>query len=497
MSHMLTIDLTGKNSVERMKEMTDRLESGIQALFESDRFREYLNTMSKFHDYSFNNTLLIAMQKPDATLVAGYHDWKNKFGRHVKAEEKSIKILAPAPYKKKVQMTKVDPDTRKPVLGKDGQPVKEEKEITVPAFRVVSVFDVSQTEGKELPSIAVDQLTGDVDRFKDFYAALENVSPVPMTTERIAGAAKGYYHQIEKRIVIEEGLSQLQTLKTAIHEIAHAKLHAMDPETKEQPVPDRHTKEVQAESVAYTVCQHYGLDTSDYSFGYVAGWSTGRELSELRASMETIRSAAHELISGIDRELAELQHRWEHPVQEAAFRLEGVGYLHIQETDNGYDYTLYDQRLRHTDGGLLDEPEMSLQEACKAILEYHFLEPSAIDDLPLASFARLRETAEKAALPDEHLTGATVQTPRGSFHLTDLSKEQMEKAGYGVHHNSQDGKYHIMGNGTRAFAVRNPDVPEQKPSVRKNLENAKAVSAAVSKQDPAINSKTARNHDAL
>ena len=266
--------------------------------------------MSKFHNYSFNNTLLIAMQKPDASLVAGFGKWRDDFERHVKKGEKGIKILAPSPYKVKKQMEKIDPSTQKPVIGADGKPVTEEREIEIPAFRVVTVFDVSQTEGKEIPGIAVSELTGSVEQYQDFFAALEKASPVPIAFENIEGGAHGYYHLEEKRIAIDEGMSELQTLKTAIHEIAHAKLHAIDkdaPATEQAVRPDHRTREVQAESVAYAVCQHYGLDTSDYSFGYVAGWSSGRELSELKASLETIRKAANELITDIDDHLAQLQ----------------------------------------------------------------------------------------------------------------------------------------------------------------------------------------------
>ena len=307
---VIPIDLNGKNNAERMKEITDRLEAGIQALFESEQYKAYLTAMSKFHNYSFDNTLLIAMQKPDASLVAGFGKWRDDFERHVKRGEKGIKILAPSPYKVKKQMEKIDPATQKPVIGADGKPVTEEREIEIPVFRVVTVFDVSQTEGKEIPDIAVAELNGSVEQYQDFFAALEKASPVPIAFENIEGGAHGYYHLEEKRIAIDEGMSELQTLKTAIHEIAHAKLHAIDkdaPATEQADRPDRRTREVQAESVAYAVCQHYGLDTSDYSFGYVAGWSSGRELSELKASLETIRKAANELITDIDGHLAQLQ----------------------------------------------------------------------------------------------------------------------------------------------------------------------------------------------
>ena len=317
---VVPIVLTSSKPAEKVKEITDRLEQGIAELFDSERYKEYLRVMSKFHNYSFRNTLLIAMQAPDASLVAGYNTWKNTHGRNVKFGEKGIKIFAPSPYKVKQEMKKIDPLTQKPIIGKDGKPETEEKEITIPAYKVVSVFDVSQTEGRELPTIGADELTGDVDRYKDFFAALEKTSPVPIGFENVEGSSHGYYHLEEKRIAIQEGMSELQTLKTAIHEIAHAKLHDIDlnaPKEEQGDRPDRRTREVQAESVAYTVCQHYGLDTSDYSFGYVAGWSSGKELSELKSSLETIRAAAVDIIDSIDANLAELQQARE-AEQEAA-----------------------------------------------------------------------------------------------------------------------------------------------------------------------------------
>ena len=299
--------LNGQNSAERRKEITDRLETGIQELFESERYKAYLTTMSKFHSYSFNNTLLIAMQ--GGQLVAGYNKWRDDFHRNVKKGEKAIKILAPAPFKAKKEVQKLDAQGR-PVMGKDGKPVTEVQEIQVPAFKIVSVFDVSQTEGEPLPSIGVEELTGSVERYGEFFKALEQTSPVPIGYEDIPSGSHGYYHLTEKRIAIQAGMSELQTLKTAIHEIAHSKLHAIDPEApaiEQADRPDSRTREVQAESVAYAVCQHYGLDTSDYSFGYVAGWSSGKDLKELKASLETIRATAHELITTIDGHLAQLQ----------------------------------------------------------------------------------------------------------------------------------------------------------------------------------------------
>lgn len=345
-------------NAQQVREITDKLEQGIQELFESEKYKEYLNTMSKFYRYSFNNTLLIAMQKPEATLIAGYTAWQRNFDRHVMKGEKGIRILAPAPYKAQEERDKLDPATQMPVLDEDGKPVKETVEVMRPAFKVVSVFDVSQTDGKELPDIAVDELTGSVENYAVFFEALKQESPVPISFEDIPGSAKGYFSHVENRIAIQENMSEIQTVKTAIHEIAHAKLHG---ENKPEPEPtwkvvmvsdggtkrdfssgfkseaeaisaaeeadwhfidenrfewrleveedisaiqkiqkDRHTKEVEAESVAYTVCQRYGIETSDYSFGYIAGWSSDKETKELKSSLELIRSTAAEMIESID-----------------------------------------------------------------------------------------------------------------------------------------------------------------------------------------------------
>ena len=604
---VIPIVLTSEKPAEKLKEITDRLEQGIAELFDSERYREYLKVMSKFHNYSFRNTVLIAMQKPDASLVAGFSAWKNNFERNVMKGQKGIKIIAPSPYKIKQEMQKIDPHTQKPIIGKDGKPVTEEKEITIPAYKVVSVFDVSQTEGKELPDIAVDELTGDVDRYKDFFAALEKTSPVPIAFENIEGGSHGYYHLEDKRIAINEGMSELQTLKTAIHEIAHAKLHDIDlnaPKDEQQPHVDRRTREVEAESVAYTVCQHYGLDTSDYSFGYVAGWSSGRELSELKSSLETIRSAAAEIINSIDENLAELQKAQdkeqtagqEQPTREGqeaapekpdpeaaapgksgaqekagaapkeAFTPETIYrvrrnpysdsrenshllqayvtqengrakmgdvlytgtpekcrelmgqlksgeltegdvkqlYAKAQETAQtaGQDkdtFSIYqikggdetrDFRFEPYDrlqaaGNVVDRanyelvysaplaPETSLEDIYTRFnidhpkdFKGHSLSVSDVvvlhqDGQDAAHFVDsvgFREVPEflqeqKQLTPDDLETGETVKTPRGTFHVTAMSREQIEAAGYGFHHQSDDGKYLIMGNGTRAFAV--------------------------------------------
>ena len=591
---VIPIVLTSEKPAEKLKEITDRLEQGITELFESERYREYLRVMSKFHNYSFNNTLLIAMQKPDASLVAGFSAWKNNFGRNVMKGQKGIKIIAPSPFKIKQEVEKIDPHTQKPIIGKDGKPVTEEKEIKIPAYKVVSVFDVSQTEGKELPDIAVDELTGDVERYRDFFAALEKTSPVPIGFEQIPGSSHGYYHLEDKRIAIDEGMSEIQTLKTAIHEIAHAKLHDIDlnaPENEQQPRIDRRTREVEAESVAYTVCQHYGLDTSDYSFGYVAGWSSGRELSELKSSLETIRSAAAEIINSIDETLAELSKAQdkeqtagqeqpdkeenaapEQPKQEAsaqekaAFIPETVYQVrrnpYSDRKENAYLLQAYvtqengrakmgvvlftgtPQKCRELMGqlksgelteGQVKELYAKAQETAKTAEQdkgtfsiYQLKHGDETRDLRFEPYDRLQATGnvvdkanyelvysaeltpgtslediytrfnidhpkdfkghslsvsdvvvlhqngqdaahyvdsfgyknvpeflqeQKQLTPDELETGETIKTPRGTFYVTDMSREQMEAAGYGFHHQSDDGKYLVMGNGTRAFAI--------------------------------------------
>ena len=408
------IELTAQKPNEKIKEITDRLEQGIQDLFDSDRFKEYLQVMSKFHNYSFNNTLLIAMQKPDATLVAGYNSWKNLFGRQVARGAKGIKVLAPSPYKVKREVDKIDPTTQKPVIGKDGKPVKEETEITVPAFKVVSVFDVSQTEGKELPTIGVDELTGDVEQYADFFKAATQASPAPVGFEKIESGAKGYYSQTNKRIAINEGMSELQNLKTLIHEIAHAKLHDIDlnaPAKEQADRPDRRTREIQAESIAYAVCQHYGLDTSDYSFSYVAQWSSGRELAELKASLETIRSTASELIKEIDKNFAELTQNKEQ--------------TQAQETPENEPTPEEKQPEQDTPQEEKTEPTAKQAQEEKAGTD----EPAA--DTP---------KAEKAAPEEPAKSGAQTQQPEDTFPKPDPNAEPVVTILWSEHSRFHDGE---------------------------------------------------------
>ena len=298
------------NQQQKIKEATEQLEAGIKEFFSSDKFQEYLNVMSRFHSYSYSNSVMIAMQKPDATLLAGFSGWQKNFDRHVKAGERGIRIFAPAPVKTKVEREKKDPDTKLPVLDENGDPVMETVEIKTPRFKIVTVFDVSQTDGKPLPSLGVDELTGNVEQFSQFFEALKRTSTVPIGFKELHDGSNGYYSPAEKRIAIREGMSEVQTVKTAIHELAHSRLHDFDrtkPPAEAEKRKDRNTREVEAESVAYVVCQHFGIDTSDYSFGYVATWSANRELPELKASLQTIRDAASSLIDEIQENLASLQ----------------------------------------------------------------------------------------------------------------------------------------------------------------------------------------------
>ena len=303
-----------QSNKERIKEITAGIEKGIQELFESDRYRNYLTTMSRFHRYSLNNVMLIHAQKPDATLVAGFNKWKNSFGRHVKKGEKGIQILAPTPYKIKQEEQKLDPDTKLPLLDENGEPVTEEKEITIPMFKVVSVFDISQTDGRPLPQIS-STLTGDVAEYEVFLEALHRTSPVPISFQAMEPGMDGYFAPKKQEIFLREGMSQVQTICAAVHEIAHSKLHdyehmtelADDGETILVPgEKSRNTEEVEAESISYAVCQYFGIETAENSFGYIAAWSQGKELKELRASLETINKTSSELITGIEKHYREI-----------------------------------------------------------------------------------------------------------------------------------------------------------------------------------------------
>ena len=696
-----------QNPKERLKEITDRIETGIKELFESDKYKSYLQTMSRFHKYSLNNTMLISMQKPDATLVAGFNKWRDGFSRYVKKGERGIKIIAPTPYKIKEEREKLDPQTKAPILDASGKVQTEEVEIQIPMFRVVSVFDVSQTEGEPLPTLA-SNLTGNVEQFEVFMEAVKRTAPVPIEIKPMTEDADGYYRIEDKRIAIREGMSEVQTISAAIHEVAHSLLHnremekelqAQQSENKKPMKPkDRNTEEVEAESISFAVCSYYGIQTAENSLGYIATWSKGKELAELRASLETINKTSSELISGIDTHFAEiikergmyiatetpaleqspdiakneitgdssnieveghfgtwyvidtdkindtayflLEHE-EHGDEAACVIVDSDGELVLDDVWNGFDdlkeyfdshlsvantektplpepptlehsppmpdpdvsiadrnaygylsdellplskeraaelfeqdltvYLLYEDNteamafdredidnhsglfgIEKADWLTLQEheemkgtdklsPDMSeqlfLEHSKDAFAIYQLKDGDELRDYrfegldwlksrellverdnynfvytePFTQYASQRDRLEEiwerfnndhpadfkghslsvsdivaikqscvvtyhycdsydfkelpqfaepaTPMPDNFLTGEKVQTPRGSFFLTDMTTEQMKAAGYGYHHSSDDGAYHIMGNGTRAFAIRNEDNP--------------------------------------
>ena len=687
-----------QNPKERLKEITDSIETGIKELFESDKYKIYLQTMSRFHKYSFNNTMLIAMQKPDATLVAGFNKWRDGFSRHVKKGEKSIKIIAPTPYKIKEQREKLDPQTKVPILDASGKVQTEEVEIKIPMYRVVSVFDVSQTYGEPLPTLA-SNLAGNVQHFEVFMEAIKRTAPVPIEIKSLPEDTDGYYHTEDKRITIREGMSEVQTVSAAIHEVAHSLLHNKETEKELQsqqvenskPITpkSRNTEEVEAESISFAVCNYYGIQTAENSLGYIASWSKVKELAELRASLETINKTSSELITGIDTHFAEivkergidltaetpvpeqasdlskgqitedgynievdghigtwyvidtevvdstkyflLEHE-EHGDSAACVIVDGDGKLVLDDVWNGFDdlkehfesrtaeeqridepiqhdypmpdpsvsiddrnaygyisdellplskeraaelwkqdltvYLLYEDNteamafdredidnhdgffgIEKTDWLALQEhvddskfsPDMSeqlfLERTDNAFAIYQLKDGAELRDYrfegldwinskgltvehdnynfiysePFTNYVTQRDRLEelwdrfnndhpadfkghslsvsdivaikqdgvvtyhycdsfdfaelpkfaelKPLMPDSYVTGERIDTPRGSFSLTTMTKEQMEQAGYGYHHSSENGAYLIMGNGTRAFAIRNEDNP--------------------------------------
>ena len=487
---------------ERLQEITAGIEQGIKELFESEKYMRYLSVMSKFHRYSVNNTMLIYMQKPEATLVAGFNKWKNQFARHVKKGEHGITIIAPTPYKKKIEEMKRDPDTHAPILDADGKAVMEEKEIEIPMFRPVKVFDVSQTDGKPLPELS-SSLSGTVPHYEAFLEALRRSAPVPIEFEPMVANTDGYFSPDQQRIAIREGMSEVQTVSATVHEIAHSKLHnqkkiQIDNDEQYQEVElfekpalfsngrisrdnlpegvycydlrgsdddpgspicveervvvnhagsviltaplefpeegrlyftdetglnfnggmltlsqflqeqkkDRRTEEVEAESISYAVCQYFGIQTGENSFGYIASWSKGKELKELRASLETINKTSCELINNIERHYKEIckergidltakQEPEQADIpQEALFLLDDATYLHIQPCDTGWDYTLYDKEtMKELDGGQLDAPKLSRSAAVQQICEGLELENPSVQDAPLSMIETLQDAA--------------------------------------------------------------------------------------------------------
>ena len=448
---------------ERLQEITAGIEQGIKELFESEKYMRYLSVMSKFHRYSVNNTMLIYMQRPDATLVAGFNKWKNQFSRHVKKGEHGITIIAPTPYKKKIEEMKRDPDTQAPILDADGKAVMEEKEIEIPMFRPVKVFDVSQTDGKPLPELA-SSLSGTVPHYEAFLEALRRSAPVPIEFETMAENMDGYFSSEQQRIAIREGMSEVQTVSAAVHETAHSKLHdpkkyeaeptwkivmvseggtkqdfRLDFSTKaeaeqaaaeedwryvdenqfewrleveedltavKQAAKNRNTEEVEAESISYAVCQYFGIQTGENSFGYIASWSKGKELKELRASLETINKTSCELINDIERHYKEIckergidltakqEPKQVDIPQEALFLLDDATYLHIQPCDTGWDYTLYDKEtMEELDGGQLDAPELSRSAAVQQICTGLDMDSPSIREAPLSMVETLQDAA--------------------------------------------------------------------------------------------------------
>ena len=368
-----------QSSRDRLKEITASIEDGIKELFQSESYAQYLQTMSRFHHYSVNNQVLIHMQKPDATLVAGFNKWKNQFGRNVIKGEHGIKIIAPTPFKKKIEQEKLDPDTQLPMLDADGKIITEEKTIQIPMYKPVTVFDVSQTEGKHLPQLAHD-LSGNVANYDVFMEALRRSSPVPISIEVMGGGMDGYFDLEHQDIAIRKGMSEVQTVSAVIHEMAHALLHNRTKDTEEKtPELSRSTEEVQAESISYAVCAYYGIATGDNSFGYIASWSKDKTLPELRESLEVISKTADGLINDIDRHYAEIlkEREAELIAAEPAMAMERLyavddRYLHVQRTDTGVDYTIYDKAsMKELDGGQLDMEISTLAESALEICNSH------------------------------------------------------------------------------------------------------------------------------
>ena len=427
---------------QKVKEITDRLEEGLKELFEGEKYKSYLNTMSKFHNYSANNIQLIEMQCPGATYVAGYKAWQKNFERHVNKGERGIRILAPSPYKIKEEQEKIDPVTNEPVLDRDGMPVMEEVEIKIPAFRVVTVFDYSQTDGKELPGLGVSELHGNVERYRDFMEALARVSPVPIRYEGMEGDRKGYFIDLNHPIAIKEGMGEAQTAKTGVHEVAHAKLHAKEVEQETGTAKDRETKEVEAESIAYTVCQHFGIDTSDYSFGYIAGWSSGKEMPELKSSLDTIRRTSSELIKGIEAQLLEID-------KERAAEQAQEDIILLVANTNRSEYDLLGVKgmertdLLHALSAMGDDDRQNVEayleragawvtllgnERSEEVEEYHLDYAYNTDTYEITDFKALQEEREKANKPIEYADVVVrISTPEsGEYETIKITNMQSE-----------------------------------------------------------------------
>ena len=429
---------------EQIKKLTDQIEAGIKALFQSgdlEKYQAYLRTMSHFHHYSVNNQMLIFSQCPHATLVAGYQKWQNQFSRHVLRGEKGISILAPTPYKIKVETEKLDPDTKLPLLDADGNTITEEKEVQIPMFRPVKVFDVSQTDGKPLPERVqspVAELTGNVEHYEAFMEALRRISPVPIEIKPLSNDLDGFFSPSKQSITLRDGMSEVQTVCAAVHEIAHSKLHDYAKQPNSQP-KDSSTEEIEAESIAYTVCAYFGIETSANSFGYVATWSKDKDLKAFKDSLDTIRKTSSELISGVEQQFKEIckergislepaQPAQKQPEQniEKLYMVDNEKYIHVQRSDTGIDYTIYDAAsAKALDGGVLDDTGQLLSAAALTVCKLHNIGYAApIRLAPLELLNGLQEANELLLGAGEQITGVEATSTADS--LPDLPQLEQD-----------------------------------------------------------------------
>lgn len=429
---------------EQIKKLTDQIEAGIKALFQSgdlEKYQAYLRTMSHFHHYSVNNQMLIFSQCPHATLVAGYQKWQNQFSRHVLRGEKGISILAPTPYKIKVEKEKLDPDTKLPLLDADGNTITEEKEVQIPMFRPVKVFDVSQTDGKPLPERVqspVAELTGNVEHYEAFMEALRRVSPVPIEMKPLSNDLDGFFSPSKQSITLRDGMSEVQTVCAAVHEIAHSKLHDYAKQPNSQP-KDSSTEEIEAESIVYTVCAYFGIETSANSFGYVATWSKDKDLKAFKDSLDTIRKTSSELISGVEQQFKEIckergislepaQPAQKQPEQEIEklYMADNEKYIHVQRSDTGIDYTIYDAAsAKALDGGVLDDTRQLLSAAALTVCKLHNIGYAApIRLAPLELLNGLQEANELLLGAGEQITGVEATSTADS--LPDLPQLEQD-----------------------------------------------------------------------
>ena len=420
---------------EQIKKLTDQIEAGIKALFQSgdlEKYQAYLRTMSHFHHYSVNNQMLIFSQCPHATLVAGYQKWQNQFSRHVLRGEKGISILAPTPYKIKVEKEKLDPVTKLPLLDADGNTITEEKEVQIPMFRPVKVFDVSQTDGKPLPERVqspVAELTGNVEHYEAFMEALRRISPVPIEMKPLSNDLDGFFSPSKQSITLRDGMSEVQTVCAAVHEIAHSKLHDYAKQPNSQP-KDSSTEEIEAESIAYTVCAYFGIETSANSFGYVATWSKDKDLKAFKDSLGTIRKTSSELISGVEQQFKEIckergislepaQPAQKQPEQdiEKLYMVDNEKYIHVQRSDTGIDYTIYDAAsAKALDGGVLDDTGQLLSAAALTVCKLHNIGDAApIRLAPLELLNGLQEANELLLGAGEQITGVEATSTADSL----------------------------------------------------------------------------------